>query len=1473
MGPFGLYDPRFEHDACGVAFVVDVQGRPAHGIVHSALEVLERLAHRGAAGRDPHTGDGAGILMQVPHAFLAAVAGVALPPPGDYAVGTVFLPPDAAGAAACAALFAEVVEAEDQALLAWRDVPIDPRDLGAEARASLPIIRQVFIGRRRCVPSAFERTLFVIRRQAELRVRAAGVDPGHHFHLASLSAETLVWKGMLLGTQLRRFFPELGDPRLTSALAVVHARFSTNTFPSWGRAQPLRYVAHNGEINTVGGNRAWMEARRRQLLSSRFGGSLDHLWPVIDPDGSDSAQFDNLLELLHLAGRSLPAAMAMMIPEAWEEDARLDAARRGLLAYNAALMEPWDGPAAMVFANGHQVGATLDRNGLRPARWVRTADRVILASEAGVVDLPPGEVLERGRLEPGRLFLVDLEAGRVVTDREVKADLAARHPYQRWLGRNVIRQSALPPATPAPRITGDDERRLLSAFGYAEEDLDHVLAPMACEGHEPVGSMGDDTPLAVLSRKAPILFDYFHQAFAQVTNPPIDPIRERVVMSLTTAIGAEGNPFEETAEQCHQLVLDGPILTGEAMARLQAVEAGAFVPRTLSLLYPRADDAAGQADALEALMAEAASAVDAGVNLLILSDRGVDADHLALPALLAVGAVHQHLVRVGCRTLTGLVIETAAAWQVHHMALLIGYGAAAVLPYLALDAIAARWPDGEGAYIGALEKGLLKVMSKMGVSTLQSYRGSGLFEAVGLDAALVARHFTGTPTRLGGVGLPLLHAESLARHARGFAHDAAELPVGGKHRWRRQGEHHQWNPRTIALLQAAVRLEDARLFAAYEEALDAGPELRGLLLPQAADPVPLVEVEPAAEIARRFVTGAMSFGSISAEAHEALAIAMNRLGGRSNSGEGGEEPHRQEPDSNGDSRKSSIRQVASARFGVTTEYLVHAEDIQIKIAQGAKPGEGGQLPGHKVDPRIARVRHSTPGVTLISPPPHHDIYSIEDLAQLIYDLRAVNPQARVSVKLVAQAGIGTVAAGVAKAGADVVVVAGANGGTGASPLSSIHHAGVPWELGLAETQQVLRANGLRDRVRVQVDGGLRTGRDVVVSALLGAEEFGFATAALVSEGCLLLRKCHQNTCSTGIATQDPRLRARFTGTPEQVVRFFLFVAESVRRHLAALGFRSIAEAVGRVDRLAPAIPTDEKARALDLRPLLAEPPGAPPRACVAFVPRDDAGHLDHGLIAEALAEGAGRVTLQRTIRNTDRAVGARLSGEIVRRHGRRGLPEDRVVVDFQGAAGQSFGAFLAPGVTFRLAGETNDGLGKGLSGGRIAVFPPAGSLLAPEEQVITGNAALYGATRGEVYLAGRAGERFAVRNSGARAVVEGVGQHGCEYMTGGVVVVLGPTGPNFAAGMSGGVAYVLDEAGDFAARCNTSGLELQPLADGDEWVVKTLITQHFRHTQSPQGHRLLDQWTRVRSLIVKVIPVEYRRALELQRSGDLKEAS
>ena len=1522
--PFGLYDPAFEHDACGVGFVAHLKGRASRDIVESGLDLLVRLDHRGATGADPLTGDGAGILLQLPHALLereARKVGLDLPRRGAWAVGMVFLPADHQARAACELALTEAIASEGQRLLGWRDVPVRPEALGVDARACMPVIRQVFVARRRLVPSAFERKLYVIRKLAENRVRGLGIDPKRQFHLASFSAETLVYKGMLLPRQLAAFYPDLSDPHLVSAIALVHSRFSTNTFPSWALAQPMRFLAHNGEINTLRGNRNWMNARRSMLESAKFPGGLDRLFPIVVPEASDSAQLDNMLELLHLGGRTLPHALMMMVPEAWEQNTHMDPARHAFYEYTASLMEPWDGPAALCFTDGTLIGATLDRNGLRPLRWVVTEDdRVILASEAGVVDVPAALVREKGRLQPGRMFIVDTGEGRILDDDAVKGEIVSRWPYARWLKQNVFRLDDVRGARAEPPLLGDAQHWALRAFGYTDEDLDLLVLPMAETGEEPTGSMGNDAPLAVLSRHAPNLFDYFHQQFAQVTNPPIDSIREKLVMSLATGIGQDGNTFEETPEQCHRVVTDGPVLTNEQLAKLRGLRAGAFEPTTLTLLYRVDNDDADALDkAVDRLCQAANEAVDDGYNLLILSDRGVDARHAAIPSLLALSAVHQHLVREGTRMHTGLVVETGEAREVHHFALLLGFGAAAINPYLALDALTTRAKDGPAAelsvdaatahqhFVKAIHKGLLKVMSKMGISTLQSYRGAQVFEAVGLDGELVARHFTGTISRLSGVGLRALDRENRVRHGRAMAAgDTDLLPVGGRYRWRRRGEHHQWNPRTIALLQDAARRNDAATFAEFERAVDGGgpddqgqvPTLRHRLehfAPPGQAPVPLAEVESAADIARRFVTGAMSLGSISPEAHEALAVAMNRLGGRSNSGEGGEEPHRYVPDANGDSRRSSVKQIASGRFGVTVEYLVEADDLQIKVAQGAKPGEGGQLPGHKVNERIARVRCSTPGVTLISPPPHHDIYSIEDLKQLIYDLRSVNPHARISVKLVAQAGVGTVAAGVAKAGADVVVIAGWSGGTGASPLSSLKHAGVPWELGIAEAQQVLMANGLRRHVRLQVDGGFRTGRDVVIAALLGGEEFGFATAALIVEGCIMLRKCHKNTCSVGVATQDPELRARFTGDPDHIVNYFLQVAESTRQHMAALGFRHIDDMVGRVDCLRTreddALRSNGRGRAeddaehfkaalLDLSPLLARAPVAAdaPARCLGFRQADDAGHLDHDLLAAAasvLARAPGvpaaPLVIERPIRNTDRAVGARLSGAIARlrpdRQGAAGLPDGSIDLRLKGSAGQSLGAWLAAGVNLRLEGESNDYLGKGLSGGRIVLVPPAGARFVPEDNIITGNVALYGATGGEVFINGRAGERFAVRNSGARAVVEGLGDHGCEYMTGGVVVVLGSTGRNFAAGMSGGLAFVFDPNQTFRSRCNPGMVVLEAVRDpSDVWLLQGLVEAHLRHTQSPLAQRILDNWPLFVGRFIKVLPVEYKRVLEAARA-------
>ncbi len=1527
----GLVDPKIERAACGVGFVADIKGVRSREIIDDGLELLRRLSHRAACGADPETGDGAGILIQLPERMLRAEAvrlGFQLTPNRRFAVGQVFLPSHPEARAACEAIVEQVIAAEGQRVLGWRDVPIDVAHVGQTARAVMPVFRQIFVRMRRVPPSAWERTLYVIRKVAENQVRDSGVDPLGYFHVASLSTETIVYKGLLLPRQLPLFFADLRAPELTSALAVVHSRFSTNTFPTWDLAQPFRYIAHNGEINTLRGNTNWMQARKSQLKSAKFAGGLERLSPIIVPGKSDSAQFDNLVELLTLGGRTLPHAMMMMIPEAWEgttADARgsqgsgrppsvgpsvrggaasgaqagavIDEDRKSFYRYAASLVEPWDGPAAIVFSDGQLVGATLDRNGLRPARWTITTDgRVILASETGVIDVPPERVQAKGRLQPGMMFVVDTSEGRIVDDAELKREVAGRFPYRKWLDKNVFELAEQAGGAAPATIPRDELMPLARAHGYTDECLGVQLEAMARDGKEPVGSMGSDTPLAVLSDRAPNLSAYFHQLFAQVTNPPIDPIREALVMSLETTMGPEGNTFDETPEQCHQLRLRGPVIDNRDLAKIRALREGVFDPVTLSVVWPIADGPEGLAAAVERLCRAAAAAIDEGHNVLILSDRGVDARHVAIPSLLALSAVQHSLLVAGTRMQAGLVVETAEAREVHDIALLIGYGAAAVNPYLAIELIGELVARGRvpgpveaaiARYLHAIEDGLGKVMSKMGISTIQSYRGAQIFEAVGLDRDLVERYFTGTPSRIGGIGLLELGDEALARQARGFGgpeapgstgvddETAEELPTGGLYQWRRRGELHKWNPATIAALQAAVRLEDRTRFAEFEQLCDDEDRevttLRGLFeLAPSASAIPLDEVEPTAAIVRRFVSGAMSFGSISAEAHETLAIAMNRLGARSNSGEGGEESDRFVPEERGGElvdRRSAIKQVASGRFGVTTHYLVHADDLQIKIAQGAKPGEGGQLPGNKVDERIARVRCSTSGVTLISPPPHHDIYSIEDLAQLIYDLTCVNPAARVSVKLVSEYGIGTVAAGVAKARAGCVVIAGTEGGTGAAPLSSLKHAGLPWELGLAEVQQVLVANRLRDRIRVQVDGGLRTSRDVIVAALLGAEEFGMATAPLIAIGCVMLRKCHLNTCSVGIATQDPALRERFTGRPEDVIAYFTLIAERVRERLAALGVRTLDELIGRVELLRPRAVTHPKVGKLDLSAILAVP-GPGPRRFARAQPWDLTDHLDHDLIRRSGSAIAGGPPLEVTlpIDNARRAVGTLLSGEIVRRRGARGLPEGAIHVRLSGSAGQSFGAFLAPGVTLDLCGDANDYVGKGLSGGRIVVYPPAGARFAPEHNVIIGNVALYGATSGELFANGLAGERFAVRNSGARAVVEGVGDHGCEYMTGGVVVVLGAVGRNFAAGMSGGTAYVFDQAQSLRARCNLEMVELESVVeDSDRWLLTSLIEDHVRVTRSPLGRRLLDNWEHLAARFVKVIPTDEKRVRQARQ--------
>src|SRR5579875_1454220 len=1405
-GPTGLYDPTHEHDACGIALVAKLWGEATHAVVEKALEALEHMEHRGAEGADPNTGDGAGILIQIPDTFIrGAVAGIELPAPGRYGVGVCYLPRDPERRAICEQLIEETVAAEGQRPVWWRDVPVDDRFVGDIARTAAPVIRQLIVeaGDGVADQAAFERKLYVIRRLIER-------ECGREVALPSFSSRTLVYKGMLTAPQLPRYFPDLRDPRVATRVALVHSRFSTNTFPSWELAHPYRMIAHNGEVNTVRGNINWMRARESQLASELFGEDLAKVLPVVRSGGSDSATFDNVLELLVLAGRSLPHALMMMVPEAYRSQTDLDPDVRGFYDFHSCLMEPWDGPAAIAFTDGRWAGAVLDRNGLRPGRWVQdTEGYVVLASETGVITVAPEHVQRKGRLAPGRMFLLDLDDGRIVDDAEVKRRVSRRKPYGQWYEQSVVHIDDLPDREPrVPRVEPLRSRQL--AFGYTQEDLRMVIAPMATSGEEPTASMGNDAALAVLSDRQPPLFNYFKQLFAQVTNPPIDPIRESVVMSLQTGVGAEMNLLAEAPEQAHQLVMDQPLLRNGQLEKLRQVAHEIFDAATLDISWPIEEGPEGMERRLDAVCREAETQVEHGANILILSDRNLGPERVAIPSLLAVAAVHQHLVRAGTRLRTGLVIESGEPRDIHHMATLIGYGASAINPYLmfeSLDELAERSllpqdleiDEAEQRIVKAIGKGLLKTISKMGISTIQSYCGAQIFEAVGLERELIDRHFTGTASRIGGVGAETLAAEALARHFRAYPRtDRDVLPVGGVLQWRRDGERHLWNPDTIATLQHAVRAQARRELAPADRAGREPQEiydefarqvneeatrkaaLRGLMsLKPAAEPVPLDEVEPATEIVKRFSTGAMSLGSLSRESHETLAVAMNRLGGKSNTGEGGEDPERYTPDANGDRRRSAIKQVASGRFGVTIDYLVNADQLQIKMAQGAKPGEGGQLPGHKVDDYIAKIRYSTPGVGLISPPPHHDIYSIEDLKQLIYDLRCANPTASVSVKLVSEVGVGTVAAGVAKANADHVTISGHDGGTGASPQSSIQGAGVPWEIGLAETQQTLLLNDLRSRVAVEVDGQMKTGRDVVIGALLGADEFGFSTAPLIALGCIMMRVCHLNTCPVGIATQDPTLRARFRGTPEHVTAYLMFVAEEVRGLMAELGIRRLEELIGRSELLEMDDAIEHwKARHVDLSLVLRAPelpPDAPRRRTRPQVPvLDDA--LDWQLIrdcAPALESGARVRHGPVAVRNVNRAVGGILSGEIARRVGARGLPEGTIEISFSGSAGQSFGAWLAPGVTFSLRGETNDYTGKGLSGGIISVRPPEGGRFRPEENMLVGNTVLYGATAGRAFFRGLAGERFAVRNSGAHAVVEGVGDHGCEYMTGGRVVVLG----------------------------------------------------------------------------------------------------
>nr|WP_262028708.1 glutamate synthase large subunit [Microvirga sp. Mcv34] len=1535
----GLYNPSNEQDSCGVGFIADMKNRKSHAIVEQGLSILHNLDHRGAVGADPKMGDGCGILVQIPHKFFAAECakvGIWLPEEGQYGVGHLFMPRDPEGFKLVEEIVTKAITDEGLQVLGWRDVPVDSSDLGESVKVTEPLHRQIFVGKGKGMdePETFERRLFIARKVISNAVYDMKDERTAGYYPVSLSSRTIVYKGMVLVTQLRDYYPDLQDERFESAIALVHQRFATNTFPTWQLAHPYRMVAHNGEINTLRGNVNWMAARQASVDSELFGNDISKLWPISYEGQSDTACFDNALEFLVRGGYSLSHAMMMLIPEAWAGNPLMNDDRRAFYEYHAALMEPWDGPAAVCFTDGKQIGATLDRNGLRPARYLVTDDGlVVLASEMGVLPIPEEKIVEKWRLQPGKMLLIDLEEGRIVSDDEIKQQLAQANPYKEWLKRTQIVLEDLKPVQARESRTDVSLLDRQQAFGYTAEDLKLLMQPMAVTGQEAVGSMGSDTPISALSDKAKLLYTYFKQNFAQVTNPPIDPIREELVMSLVSFIGPRPNILDlEGTSRRKRLEVRQPILTNEDLEKIRCIGhfEDRFDTKTLDITYDAELGAAALDGALDRLCDRAEAAVHGGYNIIILSDRMVGPDRIPIPALLATAAVHNYLIRKGLRTSVGLVVESGEPREIHHFACLAGYGAEAINPYLAFETIAAMLEAGElpeevdadeaiKRYIKSIGKGLLKVMSKMGISTYQSYCGAQIFDAVGLRSDFVSRDFFGTATTIEGIGMDEVAEENVRRHRDAFG-DAPiyrnDLDVGGEYAYRQRGEVHAWNPDTVATLQHAVRLnaqdryrEYARLVNEQDNELKT---IRGLFRIRKADetgraPVDVSEVEPAQEIVKRFSTGAMSFGSISKEAHETLALAMNAIGGKSNTGEGGEEPERFRPLSDGRSKRSAIKQVASGRFGVTTEYLVNADMMQIKVAQGAKPGEGGQLPGHKVDVKIARVRHSTPGVGLISPPPHHDIYSIEDLAQLIFDLKNVNPSADVSVKLVAEVGVGTVAAGVAKARADHITISGFEGGTGASPLTSLKHAGSPWEIGLAETQQTLVLNRLRGRVALQADGGLRTGRDVVIAALLGADEFGFSTAPLIAAGCIMMRKCHLNTCPVGVATQDPVLRKRFKGLPEHVINYFFFVAEEVRELMAEMGFRSIDEMIGQSDLLDKNVAIDHwKAKGLDFTKLFHKP-DVP--ASVAIRHQERQVHpiatvLDREFIAQAgpALENGEAVTIESRVRSSDRTVGAMLSGEVAKRYGHEGLPDDTITVKLKGTAGQSFGAWLAAGVTLNLEGEANDYVGKGLSGGKIIISPSTASKARPENSIVVGNTVMYGAIAGEAYFRGVAGERFAVRNSGAIAVVEGTGDHGCEYMTGGLVVVLGQTGRNFAAGMSGGIAYVLDEDGTFGKRCNLSMVDLEPVEEEedlmrrlhhhggdletkgridimanmsgpDEERLMQLITNHHTYTGSTRAKEILDNWTTYRTKFVKVMPVEYRRALqEMDRLRNLQAA-
>jgi glutamate synthase domain-containing protein 2/glutamate synthase domain-containing protein 1/glutamate synthase domain-containing protein 3 len=1500
-GNQGLYESRREHDGCGIGAVVNIDGRRSHSIIEYGKEILLNLRHRGAAGADEITGDGAGILFQIPHEFFSAESerlGFSLPEHPKYGVGMVFGPQNQELRKKCDEVLESAITYYGMKVIGWRDVPVSNGCLGKIALQAEPVIKQVFVDASGLEGERLETALYMARKRAEKLVRKNLGPEGKDFYVASLSCRTICYKGMFMAWQLFEYYPDLADERLSSALAIVHQRYSTNTFPNWQLAQPLRYIAHNGEINTLSGNRNWMQARQMKMSSRVFGENIDDLFPVLTSEASDSACFDNVLELLVRAGRSMPHSIMMMIPEAFGSSYHISTDKRAFYEYHSSIMEPWDGPAAMVFTDGRLVGGTLDRNGLRPCRWLVTTDGlVVMASEAGVVQFPPEKIRQKGRLQPGHMFLVDTAEGRIISDNEIKSKVARRKPYRRWLDQNKIELRGL---FDVPKLAHTDLKTLaqrLMSFGYTREELKMVLLPMVLNAQEPIGSMGNDTPLAVLSDRPKLLFNYFKQLFAQVTNPAIDPLREGRVMSLMSFVGKKPNILEESPEHCRQLKLPHPVLTNEDVERLRTAKRGDLKVATISSVFDIdvADVGGGLRQAVSKLVDSARQAVEGGASLIIISDRQVSQSKAAIPSLLATSAVHHGLLNCGLRGETGLLVESGEPREVMHFCLLCGFGANAVNPYLAFETLdclqqEGRFPkDMESSqivdnFIAAIKKGILKTMSKMGISTLRSYTGAQLFEAIGLNRSFVDEYFTGTSSRIGGIGPAEIAQETIFRHKAAFEQHpfgVLELDFGGEYHFRYNGEEHLWNPTTIARLQHAVKYADSRAYDDYAKAVNQQTRklytLRGLFEFVDGKSIPIEQVEPAGEIVKRFCTGAMSHGSISKEAHECLAVAMNRIGAMSNTGEGGEDASRYIPQANGDSKNCAIKQVASGRFGVTLNYLANAKELQIKIAQGAKPGEGGQLPGHKVTEEIAKMRYSTQGVTLISPPPHHDIYSIEDLAQLIYDLKCSNPGVKVSVKLVAEVGVGTIAAGVAKGNADEVLISGHDGGTGASPLSSIKHTGCPWELGLAETQQVLVMNNLRDRIRVQTDGQLKTGRDVVIAALLGAEQFGFGTAALVALGCTLLRKCHEGACPFGIGTQDPELRKRFAGKPEYIERFMYFVAEEVRQIMSQLGFKKFEDMIGRVDKLQTRKAIDHwKAKGLDFSAIFhqSDASNGNGKRCINSQADKLGDHLDWQILdkAQCAIDQQKQTVMEMPVRNTNRTIGAIVSNKIIQKYGEKGLPHGTLQVVLQGSAGQSFGAFLAPGVNLKLIGESNDYLGKGLSGGRIVVKIPEGSPFISHENIIVGNTVLYGATSGEVFINGMAGERFCVRNSGAVAVVEGVGDHCCEYMTGGLVVVLGKTGCNFAAGMSGGIAYVLDEAQLFDTMCNLDMVELESVwKETDKNLLRDLIQQHLKWTSSSRAQYILDVWPDMVGKFVKVVPIDYRKSLEKMRAAQQRD--